>query len=433
MTAAPVCATGYERFLKLKAPHVNDFELVNEQGETPQDQLSKAVLVIGAGGLGCEILKNLAMTGFKNIHVIDMDTIDISNLNRQFLFRSKDVGKPKAEVAAEFIRQRSPEISITAYYKRIQDMSEEFYLGMSLIICGLDSIDARRWINAYIHELADSHGMDGFKPIVDGGTEGLKGNMKVILPKVNACFECGLDMYPPKVTYPICTIANTPRLPEHCIEWASVLEWPRLFPNTKLDGDNVDHINWVVEQASQRATSFNITGITFSLAQGVVKNIIPAVASTNAIIAAACTNEAFKIITGSNPYLDNSLLYTGDSGMYFLTYPLFQNEECIVCGQKEGTISNVSSESTLQELIEALQEHSTFQLRAPSLTCSGTNLYFQKPAMLEEETRPNLEKKLCQLFESGSTLIVTDPTMPTSLRITVNFSDAEQQPDEDNK
>jgi len=131
---------------------------------------------------------------------------------------------------------------------------------------------------------------------------GLKGQSRVIIPNMTSCYECSLDMLTPQTVYPVCTIANTPRLPEHCIEWASVLHWPKIYPGrihqlrwrsralnnaieTTLNTDNPEHLMWVFQTAEKRAKEFQILGVTYSLTQGVVKNIIPAIASTNAIIA----------------------------------------------------------------------------------------------------------------------------------------------------
>jgi molybdopterin/thiamine biosynthesis adenylyltransferase len=77
--------------------------IVNTYGDKALSVIqSSKVLVVGAGGIGCEILKNVALMGFKYIEIIDLDTIDVSNLNRQFLFRTHHVGQPKALVCSSY-------------------------------------------------------------------------------------------------------------------------------------------------------------------------------------------------------------------------------------------------------------------------------------------------------------------------------------------
>ncbi|OAD80298.1 hypothetical protein PHYBLDRAFT_184236 [Phycomyces blakesleeanus NRRL 1555(-)] len=379
------------------------------------------ILVIGAGGLGCEILKNLALTGFKNLDVIDMDTIDVSNLNRQFLFRRKDIGKPKAIVAAEFVMQRVPGVQVTPYFGKIQDKDDDYYRQFQTVICGLDSIEARRWINAKLVDMVDDEDPTSLKPLIDGGTEGFKGQARVILPTINSCYECSLDMFNKPTTFPICTIANTPRLPEHCIEWASVLEWPRVWgKEVKYDTDNPEHITWLYQQAQTRAEKFNITGVTYSLTQGVVKNIIPAIASTNAVIAAACCNEVFKIATSTAPYLNNYMMYTGNDGIYTYTFEHQKKPECPVCGNLTSSVT-LDPNMRLDEMIDWLKDKPDAQMKKPSLRIEGLSLYMQAPPALEIATRPNLSKTLSELLEEGDIITVTDASLPVSLQMKVNW------------
>ncbi|KAH0608888.1 uncharacterized protein H6S33_001116 [Morchella sextelata] len=396
-----------------------------EEGYDPDEQkafLAKSkILVIGAGGLGCEILKNLALSGFTDIHVIDMDTIDVSNLNRQFLFRAADVGKPKATVAAEFVMRRVKGVTITPYYGAIQDKGPDYYMQFQLVICGLDSVEARRWINATLVDMVDPENQESLKPLIDGGTEGFKGQSRVILPTLSSCYECSLDMLTPRAAVPMCTLASIPRQPAHCIEWASILEWPRIMGDKKLDNDDPEHITWLYEKALERAKEFNISGVTYSMTQGVVKNIIPAIASTNAIIAASCCNEALKIITSCSPFMNNYMMYMGDEGVYTHTFEHEKKEGCPVCGTL-ATDYEASGEWTLDEFIERLKEKPDIQIKKPTLSTERRKLYYAGPPQLMEMTRPNLDKKLKDLMDSGEEVAITDPGLPFSLRLNVIFS-----------
>lgn len=260
-------------------------------------------------------------------------------------------------------------------------------------------------------------------PIVDGGTEGFKGNARVIMPTETPCIECTLDLYPPQVittfahvrscsfvilvlnyrfqvNFPLCTIANTPRLPEHCIEYVRILQWPKenpFEPETAIDGDDPSHINWIYEKSLERANQFGITGVTYRLTQGVVKRIIPAVASTNAVIAAACATEVFKLATSCCTLMDNYMVFSDTEGIYTYTYKAEKKENCIACSRSTTTL-DFPADITLQQVIDYLKENAEFQMRNPGVT---TNIDGKNKTLFThviDVTKGNLGKKMIGKF-----------------------------------
>lgn len=228
-------------------------------------------------------------------------------------------------------------------------------------------------------------------------------------------------MHAPRAAVPLCTIATIPRQPQHCIEWAHQIAWGEQRKGEEFDGDDMDHVSWIYHTALERAKQFNITGVTFSMAQGVVKNIIPAIASTNAAISAACTSEALKIATSCNPYLENYMMYAGEEGTYTYTFAAEQKSDCPVCGNLARSI-NVNPESTLEEFVAALGERAEAQLKTPSLRTEGKTLYQQIPAELEQRTRVNLKRKLKDLVSDGEEVAVSDPAFSIAFRFKLVFN-----------
>lgn len=109
------------------------------------DPSSVRVLVVGAGGIGCEVLKNLVLSGFRRIEVVDLDVIELSNLNRQFLFRRHHIGQSKARVAAEAVSHMAPDctLDIRPHWANIKDAQLfpiSFFRRFDLIINALDNL-----------------------------------------------------------------------------------------------------------------------------------------------------------------------------------------------------------------------------------------------------------------------------------------------------
>lgn len=173
-----------------------------------------SVLVVGAGGVGCELVKNLAACAFGAITLVDLDTIDVSNLNRQFLFRKHHVGKSKAEMAAQSIRRMMPATNIVGMVGNVKEarFGVTFFKRFNVVCNALDNLEARRHVN----RMCLAAGV----PLVESGSTGYVGQCAVI-GKGYECYDC--TGRPPQKSYAVCTIRSTPDKPVHCVVWAKFL------------------------------------------------------------------------------------------------------------------------------------------------------------------------------------------------------------------
>ncbi|KAG5518763.1 hypothetical protein PMAC_002734 [Pneumocystis sp. 'macacae'] len=192
-------------------------------GKEFQEKISNfREFLVGTGAIGCEMLKNWAMLGLATgpkgkIFITDMDIIEKSNLNRQFLFRSEDVGKLKSECATSAIIKMNPEMlgKIITYRERVGPETEnlfnaEFFSSLDGVTSALDNVNTR----IYVDQMCVFHR----KPLLESGTLGTKGNTQVVYPYLTESYSSSRD--PSEKSFPICTIKNFPNQIEHTIAWS---------------------------------------------------------------------------------------------------------------------------------------------------------------------------------------------------------------------
>lgn len=150
-----------------------------------QEKLRAAnVLVVGAGALGNEIVKNLALIGVGHITIVDMDIIERSNLSRCIFFRSSDDGSYKAEVLAREAQNLNSETKTDFFTTPVQQLGDAYLQRFNLIIAGLDNREARVWLGAAARRVN--------KVWIDGAIEGIAGKVQTFVPH-GPCYACTMS------------------------------------------------------------------------------------------------------------------------------------------------------------------------------------------------------------------------------------------------
>jgi molybdopterin/thiamine biosynthesis adenylyltransferase len=147
---------------------------------------SASVLLAGAGAIGNEVAKNLAMLGVRRLIVVDRDVVELSNVSRMIFFESSDLGKNKAEVLARNVHRKYPFVETLAFRGDLERMPLKLYLDSDVLVCGLDNVISRM----YLSQMCRKYSI----PMVDGGITGVNGRVHTYIPPDDPCPIC---MFPP--------------------------------------------------------------------------------------------------------------------------------------------------------------------------------------------------------------------------------------------
>lgn len=179
----------------------NENELYSRQimmfGEEGQEKLkNSSVTIIGSGGLGSPIAIYLAVAGVGKIKIIDHDTVELSNLNRQILHHHRDIGSLKIDSAKRKLNELNPEIDIETSNETItQDNIKNVIDNAHIVVDALD--------NYYTRFLLNETAVKMKIPMVHGAVEGFHGQVTSIIPEETPCMRCMISKTPPKKTFPI--------------------------------------------------------------------------------------------------------------------------------------------------------------------------------------------------------------------------------------
>jgi len=178
------------------------------------------VFLVGAGAIGCEILKNLALMGVSSgqkgkLFITDDDVIEKSNLSRQFLFRDWNIHEAKSTVASAAARAINPAVKVEALQNRVSPDTEDvfddaFWENLDVVINALDNVNARLYV--------DSRCVYFQKPLLESGTLGTKCNTQMVIPNMTENYGASRD--PPEKQAPMCTLHSFPHNIDHCLTWA---------------------------------------------------------------------------------------------------------------------------------------------------------------------------------------------------------------------